>query len=270
VGGISLKDYLNLRNQILSPMKKMVFIMILFLSFSCGDTKNKDKLLTGNKWILANLKSSGGSQRYKLSEEKLVLTFSKGGKLLIQQSDNSVISEWEWGIIGDKETIIIKTNTPLLADFNRIINLDDEILEIVNTQNSDLHYYTFFSPESKVWLEGYSDEGVEAYNKATGGVKEVAKPQESTKEEVVSYSSTTQKQEEFKTWLLENTAVTEVHFESDWQIWVFLKPEKYTSEENAEQIAKTIAKWYSQKMGKDFTICTIWLGSEVYAKGNSN
>jgi len=77
-------------------------------------------------------------------------------------------------------------------------------------------------------------------------------------------------QEDFKIWLLANTAVIEVHYESDWQIWVTLQSSKYTTESNVEIIAKDIARWYAKRMNKDFAICTVWQGSSVYAKGNSN
>ena len=76
-------------------------------------------------------------------------------------------------------------------------------------------------------------------------------------------------QDEFKKWLLKNTAVIEVHFESNWQIWARLSPDKYTSKDNVEQIAESIAQWYAKKMGKNFTVCTIWnqSGSKIFAKG---
>lgn len=83
-----------------------------------------------------------------------------------------------------------------------------------------------------------------------------------------NYSSSSNTKTEFENWLYANTAVTEVHFESDWQIWVTLESYKYTSEENVEQIAETIARWYAQKMNKSFTVCTVWRGNSIYAKGN--
>jgi hypothetical protein len=83
-------------------------------------------------------------------------------------------------------------------------------------------------------------------------------------------SADSEKQLEFKTWLFRNTAVTEVRFETDWQIWVTLEDYKYTSIENVETIANIIAKWYSQKMNRDYVSCTIWKGKEIYAKSNFN
>ncbi len=91
------------------------------------------------------------------------------------------------------------------------------------------------------------------------------------KDDEIEYSTLNSKEEiqsDFKRWLFKNTAVTEVRFESDWQIWVTLEPYKYTNEDNVEEIAETIAKWYAQKMDKDFTACTVWKGKEIYAKGN--
>jgi len=82
------------------------------------------------------------------------------------------------------------------------------------------------------------------------------------------YSSNSNTKSEFENWLYANTAVTEVHFESDWQIWVTLESYKYTSKENVEQIAETIARWYAQKMNKSYTICTVWRGNSIYAKGS--
>ena len=82
------------------------------------------------------------------------------------------------------------------------------------------------------------------------------------------YSTLDSKQNDFKDWLFSNTAVTEVHFESDWQIWITLEAYKYTSEENVEEIARTIAKWYAQKMSASHAVCTVWRGEEIYAKGS--
>lgn len=85
-----------------------------------------------------------------------------------------------------------------------------------------------------------------------------------------SFSSSSNIQSEFENWLYNNTAVIEVHFESDWQIWVTLESYKYTSESNVEEIAEDIARWYAQRMNKSFTVCTVWKGDDVYAKGNYN
>lgn len=81
------------------------------------------------------------------------------------------------------------------------------------------------------------------------------------------YSSSSSKQSNFKDWLFRNTAVTEVHFESNWQIWVTLESYKYTSESDVKEIAKTIARWYAQKMSISRAACTIWYGDQIYAKG---
>ena len=93
-----------------------------------------------------------------------------------------------------------------------------------------------------------------------------------TKQKVVRVASTQRtadKQIEFEEWLLKNTAVIEVHFESNWQIWVRLSPEKYTNKANVTRIAEQIAAWYAQRMNKTRAICTVWDYSNryVYAKG---
>ena len=79
-------------------------------------------------------------------------------------------------------------------------------------------------------------------------------------------------QEKFKTWALQNTAVTYVEYpeKSDWQIWVKLKPEKYTPKENVENIALSIARAYKLQTGfKELVIVTVWhpQKSEIVAKG---
>jgi tetratricopeptide (TPR) repeat protein len=83
-----------------------------------------------------------------------------------------------------------------------------------------------------------------------------------------NFSSSSNPQAEFINWLYSNTAVTEVSFESDWQIWVTLQPYKYTSKSDVEEIATTIAGWYAQKTNKSLVICTVWRGDKVYAKGS--
>jgi hypothetical protein len=76
-------------------------------------------------------------------------------------------------------------------------------------------------------------------------------------------------QEKFREWAIKNTAVTEVHFESSMFVWVKLKPEKYTNEDNVTQIARSLAKYYVSQTGVSKAIVTVWRGDKVYAKGNS-
>ena len=78
--------------------------------------------------------------------------------------------------------------------------------------------------------------------------------------------------EKFKKWALQNTAITYLEYpeKSDWQIWVRLKPEKYTTKENIENIALSIARYYKLQTGfKDLVIVSVWhlRKSEIVAKG---
>ena len=81
--------------------------------------------------------------------------------------------------------------------------------------------------------------------------------------------SLTEIQSTYENYLLDNTAVIEVHFESSWQIWVRLLASKYTSKSNVEQIARTIAAGYARQCGEKAVACTVWSldASRVYAKG---
>lgn len=70
-----------------------------------------------------------------------------------------------------------------------------------------------------------------------------------------------QAKENFKSWALNNTAVTYFEYpeSSDWQIWVRLTPDKYTTKENAESIALYLAKAYKMQTGFDkLVIVTVW------------
>jgi len=76
----------------------------------------------------------------------------------------------------------------------------------------------------------------------------------------------------FKKWALENTAVTYLEYPegSDWQLWVRLKPEKYTTKANVEQIALNIARYYKlQTKFNSLVIVTVWdpNRSEIIVKG---
>lgn len=76
--------------------------------------------------------------------------------------------------------------------------------------------------------------------------------------------------EDFKKWALNNTAVTYFMYPegSDWQIWVRLTPDKYTTKENVESIALHLAKSYKLQTGFDkLVIVTVWhpYKNEVFA-----
>lgn len=81
-----------------------------------------------------------------------------------------------------------------------------------------------------------------------------------------------QSKEGFKAWALNNTAVTYFEYPegSDWQIWVRLSPDKYTTKENVESIALHLARYYKIQTGFDkLIIVTVWhpYKNEVFAKG---
>ncbi len=81
-----------------------------------------------------------------------------------------------------------------------------------------------------------------------------------------------QAKEDFKSWALNNTAATYLEYPegSDWQIWIRLTPEKYTTKDNVESIAIQIAKAYKMQTGFDkLVIVTVWnpYNDEVFTKG---
>ena len=76
----------------------------------------------------------------------------------------------------------------------------------------------------------------------------------------------------FKRWALNNTAATYFEYPegSDWQIWVKLTPDKYTTKDNVESIALQLAKAYRMQTGfNKLVIVTVWHPnrSEVFVKG---
>lgn len=73
-------------------------------------------------------------------------------------------------------------------------------------------------------------------------------------------------QNKFKTWAKDNLAVTDIAINSS-TLFVTLSPEKYTSKENCEQIARTIARYYCIQTGERFAVCRIYWGKQVFAKG---
>jgi hypothetical protein len=72
-------------------------------------------------------------------------------------------------------------------------------------------------------------------------------------------------QKEFKDWLAANTAVIALRYASNKQIDVVLKPDKYTTVENVQKIAYTIARWYAVRSKQAQTTCAIFRESgELY------
>jgi tetratricopeptide (TPR) repeat protein len=75
---------------------------------------------------------------------------------------------------------------------------------------------------------------------------------------------------DFKDWLLENTAVTDVAFgdmQSITSFFVTLSPNKYTTRDNVTAIAKQLAKFCTMQIGVSFCSCHVFLGEEEYAVG---
>jgi hypothetical protein len=85
-------------------------------------------------------------------------------------------------------------------------------------------------------------------------------------------SVSTVEKEKFKKWALQNASVTYLEYpdNSDWQIWVKLKPEKYTTKENIEKIALSLARGYKLQTGfENLVSVSVWHlnKSEIVAKG---
>ena len=81
-----------------------------------------------------------------------------------------------------------------------------------------------------------------------------------------------QAKETFKSWAINNTSVTYFEYPegSDWQIWVRLTPDKYTTKDNVESIALHLARAYKMQTGFDkLVIVTVWhpYKAEIFAKG---
>ena len=80
------------------------------------------------------------------------------------------------------------------------------------------------------------------------------------------------KQIEFKSWAEENLSITYFEYpdNSDYQIWVRLTQDKYTSKNNVENIATKIGQFYKAQTGYDkLVIVTVWdwARNKVFAKG---
>lgn len=85
---------------------------------------------------------------------------------------------------------------------------------------------------------------------------------------------TDQQKNKFESWALNNTEVTSLTYpeDSDWQLWITLSDKKhsYTTKEDVETIASTIARYYKLQTGyNSLVIVTVWRNGRVYAKGRS-
>lgn len=73
--------------------------------------------------------------------------------------------------------------------------------------------------------------------------------------------------EEFKSWCLSYTAVTDIEINGP-SLFVTLKPEKYTNKENVATIARSLAKSYAYQAGVSYVNCRIYLSGKEYASGS--
>jgi len=93
-----------------------------------------------------------------------------------------------------------------------------------------------------------------------------------TKTTVQKIDVTSQQKDKFENWALSNYSVTDLSYpeDSDWQIWVTLTSDKYSSKENVSSLANTIARYYKLQTGyKGLVIVTVWRDGSIYAKGKS-
>jgi hypothetical protein len=75
------------------------------------------------------------------------------------------------------------------------------------------------------------------------------------------------KQDAFKKWALENTAVTDISFSGEHRMLVTLSPDKYTNRDNVRVIAEKLAQAGAFQMGLEMCTCKVYLGQEEYATG---
>lgn len=74
------------------------------------------------------------------------------------------------------------------------------------------------------------------------------------------------KNEAFKKWALENTAVTDIAINQP-SMFVTLTQDKYTNKENVSAIARNLARAYCSQTGASYMNCHIYLAGEEYASG---
>jgi hypothetical protein len=75
--------------------------------------------------------------------------------------------------------------------------------------------------------------------------------------------------EKFKSWCLENTAVTDIAINGRTTMFVTLKLDKYTNRDNVRLIAEKLAQWLADRNGVNYASCHVYLGTEEYAVGYS-
>lgn len=120
------------------------------------------------------------------------------------------------------------------------------------------------------WISQYVTMG-DVITKDDSGKKSSARAEGA---DAVRYGSfDDQAKSNFKSWALKNTSATYFEYPegSDWEIWVRLTPDKYTTKENVESIALQLARAYKMQTGfRKLVIVTVWhpLKAEVYAKGS--
>lgn len=76
------------------------------------------------------------------------------------------------------------------------------------------------------------------------------------------------RQENFKQWALESTAVTDIAFAGDHTFFVTLKGSKYTSKANVQSIAEYLARACASQTGVSFATCKVYRGRTLYAQGD--
>lgn len=94
-----------------------------------------------------------------------------------------------------------------------------------------------------------------------------AKPIEQPQDPAPTKTDTTQAQEKFKQWALCNLAVTDIAIKSH-TLFVTLTADKYTTKPNVVLIANDIARAYCLQTKERAAVCRIYLGKELYAKGD--
>lgn len=95
---------------------------------------------------------------------------------------------------------------------------------------------------------------------------ELEKQKSQTKQEMEKALDEAKKEREFKnrekkyvSWARKTGGVDEIKIVGDGLVWVILTPEKYTTKENVEAIARSLACAYKKQTGYDGTaIVTVW------------
>jgi hypothetical protein len=130
-------------------------------------------------------------------------------------------------------------------------------------------WYKVHYKGKKGWISQYVTMG-DIIKEDDSGTKNTVRAKGADKVRYGSFDK--QAKEDFKSWALHNTAVTYLEYPegSNWQIWVRLSPDKYTTKDNVESIALNLAKAYKMQTGFDkLVIVTVWYPhkAKVFAKG---